>query len=381
MNIVLVAGEASGDQLGAALIRAIRLKEPDIKFAGIGGPLMKAEGCECWWDTSLLSLMGLVEVISHLPRLIKLRRQLIHRVVALKPDVFIGIDAPDFNLGVEKRLKARSIPVIQYVSPTIWAWRAGRVKKITKSTDRVMCLFPFEPACYQGYPVAADYTGHPMADEIPMQVDAGPARAALGVDSKDTCIALLPGSRMGEVQKLSGEMLDAADILGKRFPGICFLMPAATEMIGSYFKSEMLRYPGVNCRVYSGQSKDVIAAADVVVCASGTATLEVMLINRPMVVCYRVANMTFSMMKWFRMLKTRFFALPNILAGELLVPELMQDNMTSDRIATEVTRWLDQPELLTDLDHRFDQLHRILRINAAATASDVVLRHVAKRKN
>ena len=381
MNIVLVAGEASGDQLGAALIRAIRLKEPDIQFAGIGGPLMKAEGCECWWDTSLLSLMGLVEVISHLPRLIKLRRQLIQRVVALKPDVFIGIDAPDFNLGVEKRLKARSIPVIQYVSPTIWAWRAGRVKKITKSTDRVMCLFPFEPACYQDYPVAADYTGHPMADEVPMQVDAGPARATLGVDSKDTCIALLPGSRMGEVQKLSGAMLDAADILGKRFPGICFLMPAATEMIGSYFKSEMLRYPGVNCRVYSGQSKDVIAAADVVVCASGTATLEVMLINRPMVVCYRVANMTFSMMKWFRMLKTRFFALPNILAGELLVPELMQDNMTSDRIATEVARWLDQPELLTDLEHRFDQLHRILRINAAATASDVVLRHVANRKN
>lgn len=244
-----------------------------------------------------------------------------------------------------------------------------------------MCLFPFEPACYQGYPVAADYTGHPMADEIPLQVEAGPARAVLGVDNKDTCIALLPGSRMGEVQKLSGEMLDAADILSKRYPGICFLMPAATELIASYFKSAMLRYPGVNCRVYSGQSKDVIAAADVVVCASGTATLEVMLINRPMVVCYRVANMTFSMMKWLRMLKTRFFALPNILATELLVPELMQDNMTSDRIATEVARWLDQPELLTDLEHRFDKLHHMLRIDAAATAADVVLRHIANRKN
>ena len=156
MNIVLVAGEASGDQLGAALIRAIRLKEPDIQFAGIGGPLMKAEGCKCWWDTSVLSLMGLVEVISHLPRLIKLRRQLVERIIQLKPDVFIGIDAPDFNLGVEKRLKARAIPVIQYGSPTIWAWRSYRVKKIVKSTDRVLCLFPFEPDCYQNYPVAAD---------------------------------------------------------------------------------------------------------------------------------------------------------------------------------------------------------------------------------
>ena len=381
MTIVLVAGEASGDQLGAALIRAIRLREPDTRFAGIGGPLMKAEGCDCWWDTSLLSLMGLVEVISHLPRLIKLRRQLVKRVLQLKPDVFIGIDAPDFNLGVEKRLKARAIPVIHYGSPTIWAWRSYRVKKITKSTDRVMCLFPFEPDCYQQYPIAADYTGHPMADQIPLQVTTGPARDALGVDSEGTCIALLPGSRMGEVEKLSPAMLDAADILSKRYPGIHFLIPAATNLIGEHIKSLLPGYQGLNCRIYDGQSKEVMAAADVVICASGTATLEVMLINRPMVVCYRVANVTFSIMKWFRMLKTRFFALPNILAGELLVPELMQDNMTSDRIATEVARWLDQPELLTDLKHRFDQLHRILRIDAAATAGDVVLRHIANRKN
>ena len=380
MIIVLVAGEASGDQLGAALIRAIRLEKPEIQFAGIGGPLMKAEGCECWWDTSLLSLMGLSEVVSHLPRLLKLRSQLVQRVVDLKPDAFIGIDAPDFNLGVEKRLKARSIPVIHYVSPTIWAWRSGRVKTITKSTDRVLCLFPFEPGCYEQYPVAADYTGHPMADEIPMQVDTESARAALGVDTGITCIGLLPGSRMSEVEKLSVAMLDAANILSKKNPDLYFLIPAATEKIVQYLKSILHDYPTINCRVYSGRGKDVMAAADVVVCASGTATLEVMLVNRPMVVCYRVSGMTYRLVKWFKLMKTRFFSLPNILAGELLVPELIQDEVTAQRIAIETGRWLDQPERVESLRQRFDDLHGVLKIDAAATAGKVVLQHIARRK-
>jgi len=376
MIIGLVAGEASGDQLGAALIRAIRVSKPDTRFAGIGGPLMKAEGMDCWWDTGQLSLMGLVEVISHLPRLIRLRRQLIKRLVELKPDVFIGIDAPDFNLGLEKRLKARSIPVIHYVSPTVWAWRAGRVKKIAKATERVMCLFPFEPDCYQHQDVATDYTGHPMADEIPFQVDPVSARSALGIDTEGTCIALLPGSRLSEVEKLSAPMLDAAGVLGKRYPGVRFLMPAATEPVGHYFKSELLNHPGVNCQVFSSRSKDVIAAADVVICASGTATLEVMLINRPMVVCYRLAGMTYKMMKWFKLMKSRFFALPNILASEALVPELLQHEVTGQRIAEEVYRWLDQAELRDDLTQRFERLHGQLRIDAAATAARVVLQHV-----
>jgi lipid-A-disaccharide synthase len=377
MIIVLVAGEASGDQLGAALMRAIRKKEPNARFAGIGGPLMKAEGCDCWWDTSQLSLMGLFEVISHLPRLLKLRRQLVRRVLDLTPDLFIGIDAPDFNLGVEKRLKARGIPVIHYVSPTVWAWRSGRVKTIERSTDRVMCLFPFEADFYHRYSVDADYTGHPLADEIPLQVDTEPARLALGLDPRALCIALLPGSRFSEVEKLSSSMLDAADILKKRYQDICFLMPAASETIGLYFKSELREHPTLDCRVYSGRSKEVMAAADVVVCASGTATLEVMLVNRPMVVCYRISGMTYRLMKWFRMLKTRFFSLPNILAAELLVPELLQHEVTGQRIAAEVVHWLDQPALVSELKHRFDQLHRSLKIDAAAAASDVVLRQVA----
>ena len=378
MFIVLVAGEASGDQLGAALMRAIVQKQPGARFAGIGGPLMKAEGCDCWWDTAELSLMGLFEVISHLPRLVRLRRRLVQRVLEQKPDIFVGIDAPDFNLGVEKRLKAKAIPVIHYVSPTVWAWRPGRVKTIEKSTDRVMCLFPFEPDFYRSHSVAADYTGHPEADEIPLQVDSGPARAALAVDPGGICIALLPGSRMGEVEKLSASMLDAAGILQKRYPGISFLVPAATEMTGQYFKSVLSGYPGLNCKMIDGQSKQVMAAADVVVCASGTATLEVMLVNRPMVVCYRVSGMTYRLMKWLRMLKTRYFSLPNILAAELLVPELLQHEVSAQRIADEVVQWLEQPALAGALKQRFDQLHRVLKIDAAATAGDVVLRQIAR---
>jgi lipid-A-disaccharide synthase len=335
---------------------------------------------ECWWDSGQLSIMGLVEVISHLPRLISLRRQLIKRLVELKPDVFIGIDAPDFNLGVEKRLKARAIPVIHYVSPTVWAWRSGRVKTIARSTDRVMCLFPFEPDCYQQQAVAADYTGHPMADEIPLQVDAESARTELGIDLAGPCIALLPGSRPGEVERLSSPMLDAADVLTRRYPDICFLMAAATELIREYFESELQKRPGLNCHVFSAHSKKVMAAADLVICASGTATLEVMLVNRPMVVCYRLAGMTYRLAKWLKLVKIRFIALPNILSSEALVPELLQHEVTGQRIAEEVFRWMDQPDLCTDLKHRFDLLHQQLRMNAAANAANVVLQHVAAKQ-
>jgi len=379
MIISLVAGEASGDQLGAALIRAIRITKPDTRFAGIGGPLMKAAGMDCWWGSSELSVMGLFEVIKHIPRLLALRRRLVSRVVQLQPDVFIGIDAPDFNLGVEKRLKARAIPVIHYVSPTVWAWRSGRVKTIAKATDRVMCLFPFEAEYYQQQSVAADYTGHPMADEIPLQVDAGAARLALGVEGDGLFIALLPGSRLAEVEKLSVPMLDAADILTRRYPDMTFLMPAATEPVGKYFESELSRYPEVNCRVFPSRSKDVMAAADLVICASGTATLEVLLVNRPMVVCYRLAGTTYRLAKWFKLVKSRFFALPNILASEALVPELLQHAVTGQAIAKEVSQWLEQPGRCKDLKQRFDLLHRQLRIDAAATAANVVLQHVQNR--
>ncbi|NOR20598.1 MAG: lipid-A-disaccharide synthase [Xanthomonadales bacterium] len=376
ISIALVAGEASGDQLGAALIRAIRQKNPETRFSGIGGPLMQAAGMDCWWDSSQLSVMGLFEVISHLPRLVKLRRQLMQRLLELKPAVFIGIDAPDFNLGVEKKLKAQNIPTIHYVSPTVWAWRPGRVKSIARATDRVMCLFPFEPSYYQQQDVAADYTGHPLADEIPYQVSVESARHSLNLESNGIYIALLPGSRLSEVEKLSTPMLDAAVILSKQNPDIGFLMPAASELISNRFKSILHNYPGVNCRVFSGRSKDVMAAADIVVCASGTATLEVMLVNRPMVVCYRLAGMTYNLAKWLKLVKIKYFSLPNILASEELVPELMQDEVNGQNISDEVSRWLDQPIQREDLGRRFELLHQQLRIDAASTAARVVLQHV-----
>jgi len=378
MTIALVAGEASGDQLGATLIRAIRAHNPDIHFAGIGGPLMQAEGLDCWWDYRELAVMGLFEVIKHIPRLVSLRRQLIKRVLELRPDVYIGIDAPDFNLGVEKKLKARAVPVIHYVSPTVWAWRPGRVKTIAGATQRVLCLFPFEPAYYRNEPVLTDYTGHPLADRIPLQNDADAARKALGVATTGPCIALLPGSRAGEVEKLTTPMLDAAEILVKQRPDMVFLVPAATRTLGEYIESELRKYPDVNCRVFSARGTDVMAAADVVVCASGTATLEAMLINRPMVVCYRLAATTYTLMKWLKLVKSRFFALPNILASEPLVPELLQNEVTGERIAQEVSRWLDRPGSRDALSQRFEQLHRQLRTDAAATAAAAVLDHIEK---
>ena len=377
ITITLVAGEASGDQLGAALINAIRVQNPNIRFTGIGGPLMEAAGMECWWSTDQLSVMGLFEVAQHIPRLLALRKQLVQRVIDLKPAVFIGIDAPDFNLGVEKRLKARAIPVIHYVSPTVWAWRPGRVKTIAKATERVLCLFPFEPAYYLQQPVEADYTGHPLADEIPLEVDSLAAREVLGIGTVQRCIALLPGSRLGEVEKLATPMFEAAARLSRRFQNLCFVVPAATQLIGNYLESQLEQFPGLNCRIFEGRGKEVISAADVVICASGTATLEVMLINRPMVVCYRLAATTYAMVKWFRLVKSRFFSLPNILASEELVPELLQQEVNGERIANEVSNWLEYPERCSELKHRFDLLHRQLMTGAAATAATAVLHHIA----
>jgi len=380
MKITLVAGEASGDQLGAALIRAILVQHPAARFTGIGGPLMQAEGMDCWWDCSELSVMGLFEVIRHVPRLVRLRRQLIERVLGLQPDVYIGIDAPDFNLGVEKRLKRRSISVIHYVSPTVWAWRPGRVRTIARATERVLCLFPFEPRYYRDEDVLTDYTGHPMADHIALQNDAAAARQSLGISSKGPTIALLPGSRMGEVEKLTAAMLEAAQILSNRHPDMKFIVPAASTAISSYLEMELHKYPAVKCQLFNNNGKIVMAAADVVVCASGTATLEVMLINRPMVVCYRLAGSTYALAKIFRLVKSRFFALPNILASEPLVPELLQQEVTGERIAQETSRWLEKSDLCIALTKRFEQLHRELRTDAAATAARAVLQHISHKQ-
>lgn len=374
--IALVAGETSGDQLGAALIHALSRQNPKLHFAGIGGPLMQAAGMDIWWNSSQLAVMGLAEVIAHLPRLLKLRRQLIKRLISLQPHIFIGIDSPDFNLGVEKKLKSRMIPVIHYVSPTIWAWRPGRVKSIARATDRVLCLFPFEPGYYPHQSVAADYTGHPLADQIPLHNNAADARQKLGIKASGVCIALLPGSRHNEVSRLTTPMLDAATVLQEQYPGMVFLLPAATQSIHQYLRTALDTYPDLNCHLFDARSIEVMTAADAVICASGTATLEAMLVNRPLVVCYRLAALTFWLAKSFRLVKSRFFALPNVLASQALVPELLQHDVNGQRIAQEISAWLEQPERRAAVKQRFDQLHRNLRTDAAATAANVVLMHI-----
>jgi lipid-A-disaccharide synthase len=372
-TIALVAGEASGDQLGAALIRSLQQRLPGTRFVGIGGARMQAAGLEAWWDCDVLSVMGLAEVVRHLPRLLKLRRDLKARLLSLRPDAFIGIDAPDFNLGVEKFLKKSGLHTLHYVSPTVWAWRQKRAAKIGRSTDRVLCLFPFEPPFFESHGVSASYVGHPMADAIDLHNDMQAARQELGIKSEPVCVALLPGSRVSEVSRLAGPMLEAAETLRQQHADICFVAPMAGEAVRAVFASELEQRPGLDCQLIDGSALTAMAAADVVVCASGTAALETMLVNRPMVVVYRLSALTYAIAKTLNLVKSQFIAMPNILAGEPLVPELIQAEANGARIAEEVKRWLDDPDSRAALAQQFDQMHQQLRVNAADRAADAVV--------
>jgi lipid-A-disaccharide synthase len=356
--------------LGGALMAALKDIFPDAKFAGIGGPCMKAQGLDAWWDYDELAVMGLAEVLKHLPRLLRLRKTLRRRLLEIKPDILIGIDAPDFNLGLEKQLRDAGVTTVHYVSPTVWAWRQGRVKNIAASADMVMCLFPFEPDFYRDHGVAAHYTGHPMADEISLHNDKHTARRELGLDQQARCIALLPGSRMGEVTRLSPHLLGAAELLAVNEPGTRFIAPMAGAKVRGHFESALQQHSGVQCKIIDGQARLAISAADLVICASGTAALETMLINRPMVVVYRLNPITYAIMR--RMLKSRFWSLPNILAGEKLVPELAQKQVNARQIAAESAAWLDDPDRCGDVSGKFSRLHRDLQKDAASSAAECI---------
>ncbi|MGD8384686.1 MAG: lipid-A-disaccharide synthase [Lysobacterales bacterium] len=377
--IALAAAEASGDHLGAALMRAISQLQPAVRFVGVGGPKMRAAGLDAWWDCAELSVMGLSEVVRHLPRLLRLRRQLVGRLLSLRPDAFVGIDAPDFNLAVERKLKCEGIPVVHYVSPTVWAWRPGRVRTIDRSTDRVLCLFPFEPGCYEGLGVDADFTGHPLADRLDACPDSGSARAKLGIAAGGPVIAILPGSRLQEVNKLAPAMLAAAESVAAAHPGSRFLLAAASDKINDRLQRLSRMHAGLDVRILADASDTVMAAADLVICASGTATLEAMLINRPMVVCYRVSSLTGMLVRRLKLLRTRHVALPNILAQTALVPELLQRDMTAGRIAEEVSRWLNDPDRLQSLAAKFEDLRQELQTGAAVKAAEAVLQQVGTR--
>jgi lipid-A-disaccharide synthase len=370
--IALVAGEASGDQLGAGLIEKLRGLYPGARFVGVAGSQMQAAGMEAWWDSEELAVMGLFEVLSHFPRLLKLRSALRKRLLDLRPDVFIGIDAPDFNLGLEIQLRRAGIPTIHYVSPTVWAWRQRRVRKIARAAVRVLCLFPFEPSFYERHGVAATYVGHPMADRIEADRAPAAARRALGLDPAATTLALLPGSRVSEVSLLAGPMIEAARLLRERRPELQFAAAMANPRIGSVFRQAMHEAAFDQITVVDRQPRQVMAAADVVLCASGTATLEAMLVNRPLIMTYRIAQSTYLLAKHLRLIRPQRFALPNILAGEGLVPELIQHDARAERMAAEVEHWLDDPEAVETLRHRFDALHAELRCDASSRAAKAV---------
>ncbi|WP_267126327.1 lipid-A-disaccharide synthase [Xanthomonas sacchari] len=383
LRIALVAGEASGDLLGAGLIDALRARYPDAEFAGVGGEAMRQAGCQTWFDASELAVMGLLEVLRHLPRLLKLRRALRERLLAWHPDVFVGIDAPDFNLGVERWLKQRGLRTVHYVSPSVWAWREQRAAKIGASADRVLCLFPMEPPIYAKHGVDARFVGHPMADAIALHEDHGAARASLGVAADVPVLAVLPGSRLGEIGKLGDTFFAAAAQVLQQLPHARVLVPAANAACKALIEEQLARsaLPAAATRVLDGHARAALLAADAVLLASGTATLEAMLVKRPMVVGYKVAPLTYRIVKALGLLKVDRYALPNILAGHDLAPELMQDACTPDALAAALLHWLRNPQAVAALQPEYERLHLLLRQDASARAADAVLELLEGRES
>ncbi len=373
-RFLLVAGEASGDALGAGLVEALRARFPGACFAGIGGDAMRAAGVETWHDASELAVMGLAEVLRHLPRLLRLRREFRARALAWRPDVVVGIDAPDFNLPVERWFKRRGIATVHYVSPSVWAWREKRAEKIGASADRVLCLFPMEPEIYARYGVDARFVGHPMADAMPLQPDRAAARARLGLPDDAPVLAVLPGSRLGEIDRLGQFFFEAAWRVNGELPGLHVVAPAANAACRALMQAQVSRsaLPPERTHLLDGQASTAMVAADVVLLASGTATLEAMLAKRPMVVGYKVAPLTYRLVRALGLLKVDRYALPNVLAGEDLAPELMQDDCTPDRLAAAVLHWFNSPGAVAALQPRYLELHRQLRRDASASAAAAI---------
>jgi lipid-A-disaccharide synthase len=372
MRIALVAGEASGDLLGAGLVSELKKLHPDAEFAGIGGQRMRAAGLQAWHDSGELSVMGLAEVVKHLPRLLSLRSKLRRRLLAWQPDVFIGIDAPDFNLGLERKLKDAGIRTVHYVSPSVWAWREDRAAKIGRSADRVLCLFPMEPPIYQRHGVDARFVGHPLADSFALHPDAAAARAALGVGEGGPVLALLPGSRASEIERLLPTFLDAAELLRAKLPQLQVLVPAADARCRTLIEARLGAHPQLPLRVLDGQAHEAMIASDLVLLASGTAALEAMLAKRPMVVAYRISALTYRVVMGLGMMHSNHYSLPNVLANEPVVPELMQGECTARNLADALERWLSDAEACQTLERRFLRIHERLRGGGSAAAAQAV---------
>jgi lipid-A-disaccharide synthase len=375
LRIGIVANEASGDLLGAALVREIRARVGAVRFVGVAGPRMLAMGCETLVPMERLSVMGLAEVLAHLPELLGIRRRLVRYFLDDPPDLFIGVDAPDFNLGLERRLRGAGIRTVHMVSPTVWAWRPGRVKSIRRAVDLMLCVFPFEETFLREQGVPARYVGHPLADEIPMEVDRLAARQALDLPPDGPIVALLPGSRMGEVERLSAPFIETAvRCLGAR-SDLRFAVPFVHARLQQRFTEDLERLaPNLPVRLYAGRSREVIAAADVVLTASGTATLEALLSKRPMVVAYRVHPLSYRVVKTLGLVKVSYVAMANILAGRALAPEFIQDRCHAELMAPAVLDALQSPRRVQEIQAEYARIHHSLRRDSAVAAASEVLR-------
>ena len=370
LTIALVAGETSGDILGAGLIRTLKKHHPNIKFVGIAGPLMQAEGCQAWYEMDELSVMGIVEVLGRLRRILAIRRDITKRLTDLKPDVFIGIDAPDFNLSLEGKLKQAGIKTIHYVSPSVWAWKQKRVFKIKRNTNLILAFLPFEKAFYDKFDVPCRFIGHKMADDIPLEPDQTAMRQQLGIPVDCQCLALLPGSRHAEVTLLSEPFLKAAQLLRDKFPDLHIVVPLVNSKRRAEFeqiKAEIA--PELKLQLLDGHAREAMIASNAAILASGTVALECMLAKCPMVVGYKMKAFTFWLAK--KLIKTPYVSLPNILAGKEIVPELLQHDCTPENIANHVLPFLESDN--TELKATFLALHKQIRCNADEQATQAVL--------
>jgi lipid-A-disaccharide synthase len=380
LRVAIVAGETSGDALGGALIGQLRARVPDVLFLGVAGAAMREAGCQPLAQAEELAVMGLTEVLVHLPRLLALRARLLRQIAAWRPDVFIGIDYQQFNLGLARGLKRRGFTTVQYVSPQVWAWRAGRVTGLAQAYDLVLCLLPFEPAFYAEHALPARFVGHPLADQIPLQSERAAARTALQLNEQAPVLALLPGSRSTEMQHLAGPFLGAAARLANSVPGLVILAPMAGPALRSQFERALAATadaPAV--RVLDGQSRRALSAADVALVASGTATLEALLCRCPMVVAYRVGALTAWIVRRLRLVRSAYFALPNLLAGERLVPEFIQEQASGAALATALEQTLRDTARREYLLGRFRAIHESLRCDGAGLAADAVLELLSQR--
>ena len=373
VRVAMVAGEASGDLLSCHLIQAIRAKLPNAEFFGIGGPKMIGQGFKAWFPLETLAVRGYIEVLKHYREISGIRNELKRRLLADPPDVFIGVDAPDFNLALEKALKRRGVPAIHYVSPSIWAWRGKRIHKIGESVSRILALFPFEPALYEKEGIPVSYVAHPLADMLPIEDGRDKAREMLELSAQQPVFALLPGSRQSELEYMADTFIETAKLIHQKVPNALFLVPMATRETRLLFETALYRCQAreLPIRLLFGHAHDAMMASDAVLVASGTATLEAALLKRPMAIVYKMAPLSYRLMR--RMGYLPYVGLPNILAGKFVVPEFIQDDATPENLAQALLNFLGDKDTCSRISEVFREIHLQLKQNTAEKAAEAIL--------